>query len=135
MRFDRSLSARSQILRREILRSTLVLTIQRGFRHRDYAALQHEYNRAFRQLGGVSSLLFDMSQSPRLESVVVEMMVALTHRIRDVDGDAVMCCLDSKSAVSLQSLMMLQPRNKTARWQQFRHRDSALAWLWATVGR
>jgi hypothetical protein len=119
-----------QVFDTEVVGSTLVLTYRTAFQHRAYASLQHEYNTVFALLGeSVNSLLFDMVDAPPLDSVVLGMLVGLTHRIRDLNGDAAMCGLSVNAIESLQSLMLLQDKAKRARWHQFPDRNSALLGL------
>lgn len=94
---------------------------------------QYEYNSIHRRIGeeDVHSLLVDFSRCRVIDVVLVEMLVALTHRIRDKDGNAVGVGLSNQLAEIVGRLMALQPQGKRAMWANFPTRESAFAaWPW-----
>jgi hypothetical protein len=96
-----------------------------------YRSLQHEYNCIYRDLldSGVEHLLFDLSRCRQMDTVIVGMLVAFTHRVRSRDGNAVLVGVTPEVSDMIQRLMLLQPDFKRASWMSFPTQETALAAL------
>ena len=111
----------------------LILTMIPDIRSSSYQSRQHEYNRLYRTLGedGVRYVTFDLTHCILLDSVMVGVLVNLTQRIRNRDGNAILVGMSANIREMLERLMLLQPDNKRAMWPTYATRqeaDAAYPW-------
>ncbi len=94
----------------------------------NYQSRQFESNRVQRLIyeGEARSLVFDMELCTFLDSITVEILIALTTSVRRSGGDAVMAGMTYEVAELLGRLMVLQPDAKRALWNNFPSRRHAI---------
>lgn len=91
-----------------------------------YESIHHEYNVVMKQMEDLSPpyLVFDFSDCRYIDSIMVGTIVQLTHRARDLDGNAVLIHVSSHIEDILRSLMMLESRK--AIWQAYPSYEEAI---------
>lgn len=97
----------------------------------NYVSRQHEYNRLYKQVGDTAGthVLFDLTGCFMLDSVTIGIMVSLTNRCRQDDGDSILVGISTDIHEMLGRLMLLQPDKKRAMWQTFEDRSAGIAVL------
>ena len=115
----------------EVVDNVFVLKIVSDPTLVNYVSRQHEYNRLYKQFDDATGnhLLFDLSDCIMLDSVTIGIMVSLTRRVRENEGDAIIVAVVPNLNKMLARLMLLQPDNKQATWQTYSTRDEGLALL------
>ncbi|MCA8986266.1 MAG: hypothetical protein KDA78_01405 [Planctomycetaceae bacterium] len=83
-----------------------------------YESRHHEFNRLYKLLGESPEpmVLFDFEQCLAIDSILVSILVDLTYRCRDLDGNAVITNISQELMQMVDSLMQLQPNHKRAKW-------------------
>jgi len=105
----------------------VILTMVADVKSSSYQSMQHEYNRLYGVLGQdqVQYAAFDLTNCVILDSVMVGVLVNLTHRIRDRGGNAILIGMSDHVREVLERLMLLQADNKRAMWTTYATRQEA----------
>jgi len=94
-----------------------------------YESKHHEYNRLYKLLGESHEpqLLFDFSSCCVMDSITIGILIDLTHRCRDLGGNAVAAAVADDLQQSFVNLMLLQPNNRRAMWELYPSVEDAVA--------
>ena len=97
----------------------------------NYRSRQYEYNRIYKQLDDDPGkhMLVDLTGCVMLDSVTIGILVSLTGRTRQHEGEAILVGVSPDIQEMLARLMLLQPDNKRAMWQTYATRDDGIALL------
>ncbi len=123
--------AQDPIFHQERVGNMLILSLVENPADVNYRNLQRDYNEIYRDLlqPEIQFLMFDLSRCDYLDSIVIGMLIAFTHRLRERDGNAVLVGVTPKVEGLIRRLMLLQPDDKRAMWMSYPTREAALAAL------
>jgi len=91
-----------------------------------YDDIHHQYNGVMKLMEDHAPpyLAIDFGQCKYIDSILVGTLVQLTHRARELDGNAVLLHLSDQIEEVLRSLMMLESKN--ALWLKYDNLEAAI---------
>jgi len=94
----------------------------------NYRSKQFEYNRLMKVLteSETKHLLFDFRVCQKLDSVSMGIVIALTLRIRELDGNAAICCCSDELSIIVARLNATEPLGQRAEWTHYPTRRHAV---------
>jgi anti-anti-sigma regulatory factor len=119
----------------EYVSKVLVLSLIADPASANYRSKQFEYNRLMKEIGEpkISHVLFDFEACLKLDSVSMGIVIALTLRIRELGGDAAICCCSDGIAKAVSRLNATEPMGQRSTWTHFRTRRHAVEALCSEV--
>jgi anti-anti-sigma regulatory factor len=94
----------------------------------NYRSKQFEYNRLMKEVGEPETrhVLFDFASCQKLDSVSMGIVIALTLRMRELGGDAAICCCNDMMATTVARLNATEPMGQRSEWTHFPTRRHAI---------
>ena len=99
----------------------------------NYRSKQFEYNRLMKTLAEpeTRNLLFDFCVCENLDSVSMGIVIALTLRIRELGGNAAICCCSDGISNAVSRLNATEPMGQRSEWTHYPTRRHAVEALCA----
>ncbi|MFT5326558.1 MAG: anti-anti-sigma regulatory factor [Planctomycetaceae bacterium] len=99
----------------------------------NYRSKQFEYNRLMKALSEPETrhLLFDFRACQKLDSVSMGIVIALTLRIRELGGNAAICCCSDEISRMVARLNATEPLGQRSEWTHYPTRRHAVETLCA----
>lgn len=112
----------------EHVSEVLVLSLIADPAAANYRSKQFEYNRLMKVVGEPETrhVLFDFTSCRKLDSVSMGIVIALTLRMRELGGDAAICCCNDKIATTVARLNATEPMGQRSEWNHFPTRRHAV---------
>mgnify|MGYP000250563203 CR=1 FL=1 len=119
---------RNSLFRCHQQRDAIVLELDGDFRRCSYVQKQEDYNRMMQKLDNVSAprVVFDLSQCQRLDSVTVGILIGLTRHAVRRGGQTGLVGVASATRISLDQLLLLEPRHRQLQWDIYDDVGSAV---------
>lgn len=117
----------------EHVSEVLVLSLIANPAAANYRSKQFEYNRLMKVVGEPKTrhVLFDFASCRKLDSVSMGIVIALTLRIRELGGDAAICCCNDEISATVARLNATEPMGQRSEWTHFPTRRHAVEALCA----
>lgn len=117
----------------EHVSEVLVLSVIANPAAANYRSKQFEYNRLMKVVGEPKTrhVLFDFTSCRKLDSVSMGIVIALTLRIRELGGDAAICCCNDEISATVARLNATEPMGQRSEWTHFPTRRHAVEALCA----
>lgn len=112
----------------EQVSEVLVLSLVADTAAANYRSKQFEYNRMMKEVGEPTTghLLFDFRECRKLDSVSMGIVIALTLRMRELGGNAAICCCTGEISQSVAHLNAIEPMGQRTEWTQYPTRRHAV---------
>lgn len=119
----------------EQVSGVLILTLIADPAAANYRSKQFEYNRLMKAVSEpeITGLLFDFQICEKLDSVSMGIVIALTLRIRDLDGNAAICGCTDEIAQTVARLNATEPMGRRSEWTHFPSKRHAIEALCSEV--